>query len=125
LTPPLAFTHAKYAASMFEMSVKSVPGCLVLIAPRTIGVPVAAEPGLGPHCEVSLDPLDPVEPLEALVDVLAEPEPLLAAPGGPLVLLLLEPQPAIARAPAIAARSRPRCQGRRETNAERMQISSL
>ncbi len=39
---------------MFEMSVKSVPGCLTLIAPSMIGVPVAATPGLGPHDEVAL-----------------------------------------------------------------------
>src|ERR1039457_13104 len=52
LTPPLAFTQAKYAASMLEMSVKSVPGCLVLIEPRLIGVPVAFTPGLGPQAEV-------------------------------------------------------------------------
>ena len=34
------------------MSLKSVPGCLVLIAPMLIGVPVAATPGLVPHDEV-------------------------------------------------------------------------
>jgi hypothetical protein len=37
---------------MFSMSLKSVPGCLVLIAPMLIGVPVAATPGLVPHEEV-------------------------------------------------------------------------
>jgi len=39
------------------MSVKSVPGCLVLIAPSGIGVPVAATPGLGPHDDVLVDAL--------------------------------------------------------------------
>src|SRR5271169_1403055 len=57
LTPPFAFTQAKYAPSMFWMSVKSVPGCLVLIAPSGIGVPVAATPGLGPHDDVLVDAL--------------------------------------------------------------------
>jgi len=37
---------------MFSMSVKSVPGCFVLIAPSVIGLPLAALPGLGPHDEV-------------------------------------------------------------------------
>jgi hypothetical protein len=37
---------------MFSMSLKSVPGCLVLIAPMLIGVPVAATPGLVPQDEV-------------------------------------------------------------------------
>jgi hypothetical protein len=36
---------------MFSMSLKSVPGCLVLIAPMLIGVPVAATPGLVPQAE--------------------------------------------------------------------------
>src|ERR1700761_6744341 len=52
LIPPLALTQAKYAPVMFSMSLKSVPGCLVLIAPMLIGVPVAATPGLVPHEEV-------------------------------------------------------------------------
>jgi hypothetical protein len=41
---------------MFSMSLKSVPGCLVSIAPRLIGVPVAATPGLVPHDEVETVP---------------------------------------------------------------------
>src|ERR1700691_1228053 len=52
LIPPLALTHVKYAPSMFSMSLKSVPGCLVSIAPMLIGVPVAATPGLVPQDEV-------------------------------------------------------------------------
>ena len=35
------------------MSVKSVPGCWVAIAPRLIGVPLAATPGLVPHDDVA------------------------------------------------------------------------
>jgi hypothetical protein len=46
---------------MFSMSLKSVPGCLVLIAPRLIGVPVAATPGLVPQAEVETVPALPVE----------------------------------------------------------------
>src|ERR1700684_1687076 len=56
LIPPLALTHAKYAPAMFSMSLKSVPGCLVLIAPMLIGVPVAATPGLVPHEDVETVP---------------------------------------------------------------------
>jgi hypothetical protein len=37
---------------MFSMSLKSVPGCLVLIAPMLMGVPVAATPGLVPQEDV-------------------------------------------------------------------------
>ena len=103
MTPPLAFTHAKYAASMLEMSVKSVPGCLVLIAPSTIGVPVAAVPALGPHDEVSTEPDDPL-----LVDVADDEPPLLPElPAALLELLLLLPQPAMTAAPTNAARTRP------------------
>jgi len=34
------------------MSVNEVPGWLVAMAPSGIGVPVAACPGLVPHCDV-------------------------------------------------------------------------
>jgi hypothetical protein len=44
---------------MFSMSLKSVPGCLVLIAPMLIGVPVAATPGLVPQEDVETVPLAP------------------------------------------------------------------
>src|ERR1700761_121626 len=37
---------------MFSMSLKSVPLCLVSIAPMLIGVPVAATPGFVPHADV-------------------------------------------------------------------------
>jgi len=63
---------------MFGWSVKSVPGCLVLIAPNTIGDPLALTPGLGPQDEVLTLP-DP--PLLLLLPPL-EDEP----PGGALVL---------------------------------------
>jgi len=52
LTPPLAFTHAKYALAMNAMSVNDVPGWSVTIPPTVIGVPVAVAPGLVPHCDV-------------------------------------------------------------------------
>jgi hypothetical protein len=38
---------------MFSMSLKSVPGTLVSIAPSRIGVPVAATPGLVPQADVA------------------------------------------------------------------------
>src|SRR6202035_6154225 len=74
LIPPLALTHAKYAPVMYSMSLKSVPGCLVLIAPMLIGVPVAATPGLVPQEDVE------TVPLAAEVDAVAAA--LLA--GGPV-----------------------------------------
>jgi len=75
------------------MSVKSVPGCLVLIVPRLIGEPVAATPALGPHDDV------PVEALALLVVALAVPVLLLVVAAGALLLellllLLLLPHPA-------------------------------
>ena len=57
LMPPLAFTHLKYAAAMFGMSVKSVPGCLVAMAPSLIGAPVAFLPFPSPHTAVTADAL--------------------------------------------------------------------
>jgi hypothetical protein len=78
---------------MLAMSVKSVPGCFVLIEPRLIGVPVAAWPVFDPHDEVLLElllavvELDP--PLDAGLEVLLE--------------LLLLPQAASAAAPMSAA----------------------
>jgi hypothetical protein len=49
---------------MFSMSLKSVPGCLVLIAPMLIGVPVAATPGLVPQADVEVV-VPPAEELDA------------------------------------------------------------
>ena len=93
MMPPLALTHAKYAAAMFGMSVNDVPGWLVAMAPSGIGVPVAATPGLVPHCEVLVvDVLD--------VAVLAG-ELLVVV----VVLLLLLLHPAAAMATAAASRS--------------------
>src|SRR5580692_2575604 len=69
LIPPLALTQAKYAPAMFSMSLKSVPGCLVLIAPMLIGVPVAATPGLVPQDEVETVPAD--EELDGAAALLA------------------------------------------------------
>src|ERR1035437_3120617 len=82
---------------MFGISVKSVPGCLVLIEPRLIGVPVAFTPGLGPQAEV----LTVVPAVEVLppVDVLP-----------PLALLLLEllllPHPARTVSPMTVTSTR-------------------
>src|SRR5690349_3719812 len=76
---------------MFGMSVNEVPGWLVAMAPSGIGVPVAATPGLVPHCDVltvaALAELD--EPAAGVVD---DPVAVL------LLLLLLQPAAARARA---------------------------
>jgi hypothetical protein len=82
---------------MFGWSVKSVPGCLVLIAPSTIGDPVAFTPGFGPHDEVlTLDEpppalLDDAVALEDAVALAAE----LAAEVALELLLLPQPESAI------------------------------
>lgn len=96
MMPPLALTQAKYALAMFGMSVNEVPGWLVAMAPSAIGVPVAATPGLVPHCDVLT-----AEALAELVAVLAgvlelpvELELLLE------LALLLQPAAAIAMAAA-------------------------
>ena len=47
--PPFALTQSKYAFAMFGMSVKSVPGCLVAMAPSLIVEPFAALPVPSPH----------------------------------------------------------------------------
>src|SRR3954469_3577731 len=49
LMPPLSLTQSKNAFAVFGMSVKSVPGCLVAIAPSLIGAPVAFLPVPAPH----------------------------------------------------------------------------
>jgi hypothetical protein len=79
---------------MFGMSVNEVPGWLVAIAPSAIGVPVAATPGLVPHCEVptaevlAVDVLAGALWLEVVLELLLELE------------LLLQPAAASAMAPA-------------------------
>src|ERR1700691_1578109 len=88
--PPLALTQLKYAFAMFEMSVNDVPGWLVTITPRGIGVPVAAAPGLVPHCDV------------LTAEVLGLPDDGLLAGLLLLLLLLLHPATAI---PITAAKA--------------------
>ena len=87
---------------MFSMSVKSVPGCLVLIAPSGIGVPVAATPAFGPHDDVLVEALVAAAVLVAEVDEAAGAALLLV-----LLLLLLLPQPAMNSTPRTAAHDRP------------------
>jgi len=82
---------------MFGMSVNDVPGWLVAMAPSAIGVPVAAWPGLVPHCDVLTAAVPGVADV---VDVLAG---VLVLPVVPVVLLLLLLQPAAARAMAAAS----------------------
>src|ERR1700733_2381287 len=96
LMPPLAFTQAKYAAAMFAMSVNDVPGWLVTMPPSTIGVPVAATPGLVPHVEVSTVPA-------AAVDVAVGVPLLVGLVVLLVVLLLLLLHPAAAMATATAS----------------------
>jgi hypothetical protein len=101
-------THAKYAPSMFSMSVKSVPGCFVLIAPSLIGVPVAAAPGLGPQDDVSVELL-----VEAAVLVADVDDEAAGAAALLVLLLLLLPQPAMNSTPRTATNDRPsRTRGR-------------
>src|SRR5215813_12755587 len=47
--PPLAFTHLKYASTIFAIVVKSTPGISMLIVPILIGAPVAFLPLPRPH----------------------------------------------------------------------------
>ena len=97
MMPPLAFTQAKYAFAMFGMSVNEVPGWLVAMAPSAIGVPVAATPGLVPHCDVLVADVLALDVLVAVL-VLAGVLELLELP---LELgLLLQPAAAIATAAA-------------------------
>src|SRR5580704_14972164 len=92
--PPLALTHAKYALAMFGMSVNDVPGWLVAMAPSAIGVPVAATPGLVPHCDVvTVAVLGVLDAVDVLAGVLVLPVVLL-------LLLLLQPAAAMAMAAA-------------------------
>ena len=49
------------------MSLKSVPGTFVSIAPTGIGVPVALTPGFGPHDEVLAAALSPEERISAFM----------------------------------------------------------
>src|ERR1700726_4557065 len=79
---------------MFGMSVNDVPGWLVAMAPRAIGMPVAATPGLVPHCDVL------TVAVLGVLDVV--PADVLVLPVVPVVLLLLLLQPTVARAMAAA-----------------------
>ena len=74
---------------MFAMSVNDVPGWLVTIAPSGIGVPVAATPGLVPHCDV------------LTAEVLGVP---LDDAFGVLLVVLLLLHPAAASIPVTATR---------------------
>ena len=94
MMPPLAFTQAKYAFAMLGMSVNEVPGWLVTMAPSAIGVPVAATPGLVPHCVVLTAE---VLAEDVLAGALLELELLLELL---LELELLQPAAAIAMAAA-------------------------
>jgi len=88
---------------MFGPSLKSVPGCLVSIVPMLIGVPVAFTPGLGPHDDVSVDPVLAAVVLDdEELDPPLLPDALLALLLA-LLLLLLLPQAATNTAASTAA----------------------
>jgi hypothetical protein len=94
---------------MFGMSVNEVPGWFVAMAPRAIGVPVAAWPGLVPHCEVlTVAVLALALALALFVAVLLAVELLaveLLAVEPPVLVLLLQPAAAMAIATAAASTS--------------------
>src|SRR3954454_14052987 len=133
LMPPLSLTQSKYAFAVFGMSVKSVPGCLVAIAPSLIGVPLAFWPLPSPHFDAaaagSLDALveldDDAPPLALeLVELLSLPPPqaatrnaratAAAAIAGAERILCIAPPPsygftgASRRGPRARAAGRPR-----------------
>jgi hypothetical protein len=93
---------------MFSMSLKSVPGCLVLIAPMLIGVPVAATPGLVPQDEVETVPAD--EELDGAAAALLAAGALVAVEADVVEELELQPArtpSATAATTAAAVRVRP------------------
>jgi hypothetical protein len=73
---------------MFWMSLKSVPGCLVSIEPRLIGVPVALTPGLEPQEDTETAPAAGPDEAAAGADEAAELAG--AAPAFPVPELELE-----------------------------------
>src|SRR3954447_11939093 len=95
LIPPLALTQSKYAFAVFGMSVKSVPGCFVAIAPSLIGVPLAFWPLPRPHFDAAA-----AGSLEALVLALDDDAPELLELDEPP---LPPPQAATRNARAITA----------------------
>src|SRR4051812_28004201 len=104
--PPLSLTQSKYAFAIVEMSVKSVPGCFVLIVPILIGSPEAFSPLPAPHLDSP--------PLLAVVDapVLAVVDAVVLAVVDAAVLaavsaLVLEssPPPQAASAKLIVSNS--------------------
>jgi hypothetical protein len=102
--PPLALTQSKYALAPLGMSVKSVPGCLVTIAPIGIGAPLAFWPLPRPHFDAAALVELAAEVLVA-GGLLAEPEPELVLDVS-LSLPPHAPSASDARAAAIAAADR-------------------
>src|SRR5918911_2278205 len=72
LSPPLSLTQSKYAFAVFGMSVKSVPGCFVAIAPSLIGAPLAFWPLPSPHFDAAA--LSPPLGVELWAELLAPDE---------------------------------------------------
>src|SRR5919112_760967 len=98
LMPPLSLTQSKYALAVFGMSVKSVPGCFVAIAPSLIGAPAAFLPLPRPHFDA--DALSPPLAGVPFDDVLAPDEPELEPEPPP------PPQAATVRATAATTAGR-------------------
>ena len=74
---------------MFSMSLKSVPGCLVSIAPMLIGVPVAFTPGFDPHAVTETAPADAVLDADADDDAAGAADDDVPPVGAVLVLELV------------------------------------
>ena len=85
---------------MFAMSVKLACGESVTIEPRLIGVPVAATPGLVPHCDVltvdvlaelvALDELAGALELELELELLLQPAAAIATAAASTIALLAD-----------------------------------
>src|SRR3954470_10016963 len=75
--PPLSLTQSKNAFAVFGMSVKSVPGCLVAMAPSLIGAPVAFLPVPAPHFTAAAAGAAVLSALAALLE--SSPPPPQAA----------------------------------------------
>ena len=81
LMPPLSLAQSKYAFAASVMSVKSMPGIFVTIAPTLIGSPVAFSPDAIPHFASSgvVPPASLAAPPPPPLDELSSSLPQLAS----------------------------------------------
>src|SRR5918994_6027849 len=102
LMPPLSLTQSKYACTARPPSEKSVPGCLVLIAPNLIGSPLAFSPLPSPHLGASAltfsapPPSSSSSPPQAATRIdrataVARSRPTLRTPFQPAFILIVAP----------------------------------